>query len=128
MLNPSGQTGKMIFKRELKRGDIILVDLEPRIGSEQGGSRPALVIQNDISNRYSSTIIVAPFTSKRYSKEYPTNINFLKEESGLDKDSTLLLNQIRVIDKSRISKKISSIDNILMRKVDLAIKISLALN
>lgn len=112
---------------EIKRGDIVLANLEPVIGSEQGSIRPVLIIQNDISNRYSPTTIIAPITSKIYEKEFPTNVKVLKNDSGLDKDSTILLNQIRAIDKSRIKKKISNLDNFIMNKVDLAIKISLGL-
>lgn len=115
--------GKMI----IKRGDILLANLEPIKGSEQGGIRPVLVIQNDISNEYSPVTIIAAITSKVFEKEYPTNIFLLKNDSGLEKDSTILLNQLRTIDKSRIIRKISFIDKYIMRKVDLAIKISLDL-
>lgn len=111
----------------IKRGDIVIAGLEPVRGSEQGGTRPVLIIQNNISNEYSPTTIVAPLTSKIPSKEYPTNVFLLKSESRLDKDSTVLLNQLRTIDKSRIIKKISSLNSFTMNKVDLALKISLAL-
>lgn len=117
--------GKMLT---IKRGDIVLVDLEPVKGSEQGKIRPALIIQNDISNQFSPTTIIAPITSKIYTKEYPTNVYVSKEESKLDKDSTIMLNQIRTIDKTRIIKKISSLNNYLMKKVELSIKISLSLS
>mgnify|MGYP001591438642 CR=1 FL=1 len=116
--------GKML----IKRGDLLLVNLEPIIGSEQGGVRPVLVVQNDIGNETSSTTIIAAITSKEFSKEFSTNVFINKKESGLDKDSTILLNQIRSIDKSRIIKKISHIDYNNIRKVDLAIKISLDLD
>jgi len=112
----------------LKRGDIILVNFEPIRGSEQGGVRPAIIIQNDILNKFSPLTIVAPFTSKIYEKEYPTNVFISKQDSTLNKDSTIMLNQIRTIDKSRIIKKISSLDFYIMNKVDLAIKISLGLD
>ena len=111
----------MIFKR----GEIILVNLEPVTGSEQGKIRPVLIIQNDVSNEFSPTIIIASITSKIYEKEYPTNVFISKSDSKLDKDSTILLNQIRTIDKSRIIKKISNLNNFIMKKVDLAIKVSL---
>lgn len=111
----------------IKRGDIILADLEPIRRSEQGRIRPVLVIQNNISNKYSPVIIIAAITSKIFEKEYPTNVFLSKIDSGLDKDSTVLLNQIRTIDKSRMIRKISSLNYDLMRKVDLAIKISLGL-
>jgi|SRR3989344_1103556 len=113
---------------EIKRGDIVLVNLEPVKGSEQGGIRPCLIIQNDKGNKYSPLTIIAPLTSKEFTKEYPTNVLVSREDSYLDKDSTILLNQIRTIDKSRIIKKISSLNSFLMNQVDMAIKISLALD
>jgi len=113
---------------ELKRGDIFLADLEPTKGSEQGGIRPVLIIQNDISNKHSPVTIIAAITSKVFDKEYSTNIFISKEESGLDNDSTIMLNQIRTIDNSRLIRKIGSIDNFTFNKVDMAIKISLALD
>ena len=109
------------------RGDLIIANFELIRGSEQGGVRPALIIQNNISNEYSPTIIVAPLTSKIYSKDFPTNVFLSKKDSKLSKDSTILLNQIRTIDKRRIIKKISSLPNEIMFKVDLAIKVSLGL-
>jgi mRNA interferase MazF len=112
---------------KIKRGDIILANLEPVVGSEQGRIRPVLIIQNDLSNENSPTTIIAPITSRIYSKEYPTNVFILKQDSKLDKDSTILLNQIRTIDKARIIKKISVLNNFIMNKVDMAIKISLGL-
>ena len=95
---------------------------------ETGGIRPCLIIQNNYGNKYSPLTIIAPLTSKKFSKEFQTNVFLLKEDSGLDKDSTVLLNQIKTIDKSRITKRISSLDREIMRKIDLAIKISLDLN
>ncbi len=112
---------------KIKRGDIVLVNLEPIKGSEQGGVRPSVIIQNDLGNKYSPTTIIAPITSKKFSKEYPTNVFLDKKDSKLDKDSTVLLNQIKVIDKKRIIKKISPLDNEIMKEIDLAIKISLDL-
>jgi len=112
---------------KIKRGEVVLVNLEPVIGSEQGRIRPVLVIQNDISNEFSPKTIIAPITSKVYNKEYPTNVFISKQDSKLDKDSTILLNQIRTIDKSRIIKKISNLNNFIMKKVDLALKVSLGL-
>jgi len=113
---------------KIKRGDIVLVNLNPGKGSEQAGVRPCLIIQNDTGNEYSPTTIVAAITSKKFSKEYPTNINLSSKESKLDRDSTILLNQIRTIDKKRIIKKISSLDYNYMNKVNLAIKTSLNLD
>lgn len=112
----------------LKRGEIILVNLEPVKGSEQGGIRPCLVIQNDDGNKISPITIIASITSKEFTKEYPTNVFISKQESHLDRDSTIMLNQIKTIDKSRIIKKISSLDYNTMRKVDIALKISLDIN
>jgi mRNA interferase MazF len=110
------------------RGDIVLAKLNTVRGSEQGGIRPALIIQNNEHNKYSPTTIIAPLTSKIYSKDYPTNVLVKSQESGLDKDSIILLNQIRVIDKSRVLKRIGELSFDLMKKVDSAIKVSLDLN
>ena len=109
----------------MKRGEIFLADLEPVKGSEQGGIRPVLIIQNDSGNQYSPVTIIAAITSKVHEKEYPTNVFISKQESKLDKDSTIMLNQIRTIDKSRLVKRISNLNNFIMDKVDMAIKISL---
>lgn len=113
---------------EIKRGDILLVNFEPVRGSEQGRIRPAVIIQNNILNKLSPLTIVAPITSKSYEKEFPTNVFIKKEDSVLKRNSTILLNQIRTIDKRRIIKKLGSLDIFLMNKVDMAIKISLGLN
>ena len=113
---------------EIKRGDIVFVNLEPVKGSEQGGVRPCLIIQNDKGNKYSPLTIIAPLTSKQFTKEFSTNVFVSRDDSELDKDSTILLNQIKTIDKSRIIKKISSLNSFLMNKVDMATKISLALD
>jgi len=110
-----------------RRGEIYLANLEPIKGSEQGGIRPVLVIQNDISNQNSPVTIIAAITSKVFNKEFPTNVFITKKESKLNKDSTILLNQIRTIDKSRLIKKISALNNFTMNRTDLAIKISLNL-
>lgn len=111
----------------MKRGEIFLANLEPIKGSEQGGIRPVLIIQNDISNTYSPVTIISAITSKIFDKEYPTNVFIAKQESKLDKDSTILLNQIRTIDKTRLIKKISNLSYQVMMKVDFAIKASLGL-
>ena len=112
----------------IKRGDIFLANLEPTKGCEQGGVRPVLIIQNDISNKHSPVTIIAAITSKVFEKEYSTNIFISKGESSLDKDSTIMLNQIRTIDNVRLMKKIGLLDNFTMNKVDRAIKVSLALD
>ena len=116
-----------MVKMIIKRGEIFLANLEPIRGSEQGGIRPVLIIQNNISNENSPVTIMAAITSKIFSKEFPTNVFLSKSDSKLDKDSTVLLNQIRTIDKSRLIKKIGHLDQELMKEVDLAIEISLGL-
>jgi mRNA interferase MazF len=111
----------------IRRGDIVIVNFEPVKGSEQGGIRPALVIQNDNGNLYGPTIIVAAITSKNPDKNYPFNVYISRNESSLPKNSVIMLNQIRTIDKSRIGKKISQLNPYTMSQVDLAIKVSLGL-
>ena len=110
----------------IRRGDIVIANLEPVTGSEQGGIRPVLIIQDDVLNTHSPTTIIAPITSKIYTKNYPTNVQFVSFR--LKKESTILLNQIRTIDKKRIIKIIGKIDFEIMNKVDMALRISLALN
>lgn len=110
---------------KIRRGDVILVNLDPVIGSEQGKTRPALVIQNDIGNEYSPTAIVAPITSKIFSKQYPTNIEL--QEKPLKEKSTILFNQIRTIDKSRIIKNYGRISSRKIKEVNEAIMSSLGL-
>ena|SRR3989344_8946692 len=113
---------------EIIRGEIVVANLEPVRGSEQGGVRPVLIIQNDILNKYAPTTIIAPITSKIYTKEYPTNVIIKKEGFKMKLDSTILLNQIKTIDKRRIIRKIGSLDNFTMNVVDRAIKISLGID
>lgn len=113
---------------EIRRGEIFLANLEPILGSEQGGIRPVLIIQNDMGNQYSTTTIIAPITSNVMKKEYPTNVFIKKEDSTIKRDSTILLNQIKAIDKRRIIKKLGVLDSFTMNKVDRALKISLALD
>ena len=113
---------------EIRRRDIFWANLEPIKGREQGGIRPVLVIQNNVFNIYSPTTIIAPITSKKPSKKYLTSVFISKKDSKLNKDSTILLNQIRTIDKSRLLRRISNLDSFIMKKVDLAIKISLELD
>jgi len=111
----------------VKRWEIFLANLEPVKGSKQGGIRPVLIIQNNISNQYSPVIIVAAITSRVSEKVYPTNVFISKEESKLPKDSIILLDQIRTLDKTRLKKRISSVNYFIMHQVDLALKISLGL-
>ncbi len=108
---------------EVKRGCIVLVDLDHVVGSEQGKTKPALVIQNDFGNQYSPTTIVAPITTKMFSKQFPTNV-----EIELKEKSTILLNQLRTIDKSRIIKILDRISSKKMEEVNEAIMNSLGLD
>lgn len=111
----------------VKRGDIYYADLSPVIGSEQGGVRPVLIIQNDVGNKYSPTVIAAAITSKINKAKMPTHIELGAKEYGLNKDSVILLEQIRTIDKKRLREKIGRLDDELMLKVDTALSISFGL-
>jgi mRNA interferase MazF len=111
----------------VKRGDIFYADLSPVIGSEQGGVRPVLVIQNDIGNKYSPTIIVSAITSQINKAKLPTHIEITAPDFGLPKDSVVLLEQIRTIDKKRLREKIGHFDEDMMEKVDDCLKISIGL-
>ncbi|MGI6113351.1 MAG: type II toxin-antitoxin system PemK/MazF family toxin [Mahellales bacterium] len=111
----------------VRRGDIYYADLSPVIGSEQGGVRPVLVVQNDIGNKYSPTVIVAAITSQINKAKLPTHIEITAEEYGLPKDSVILLEQIRTIDKKRLKEKIGFLSSEMMKKVDEALQISFGL-
>lgn len=111
----------------IKRGDIYYADLSPVIGSEQGGIRPVLIIQNDVGNKYSPTVIAAAITSQINKAKLPTHIEISAQEYGLLKDSVILLEQIRTIDKRRLREKIGRLDDELMEKVNEAISISFGL-
>ena len=111
----------------VKRGDIYYADLSPVVGSEQGGVRPVLVVQNDIGNKYSPTVIAAAITSQINKAKMPTHIEISAETYGLVKDSVILLEQLRTIDKSRLKDKVCHLDDRILRKVDKALKISLEL-
>lgn len=111
----------------IKRGDIFYADLSPVIGSEQGGVRPVLVVQNDIGNKYSPTIIIAAITSQINKAKLPTHVEITGQEYGLPKDSVVLLEQIRTIDKKRLREKIGRFNDEMMRYVDDALKISVGL-
>ncbi len=112
----------------IKRGDIFYADLMPVVGSEQGGVRPVLIIQNDVGNKYSPTVICAAITSQINKAKIPTHIEIESEKYELAKDSVVLLEQIRTIDKSRLREKICRVDDKLMKKVDKAILISFSLD
>lgn len=109
-----------------KRGDIFYADLSPVIGSEQGGMRPVLIVQNDIGNHYSPTVIVAAITARISKPKMPTHVGILAGD-GIERDSVILLEQIRTIDKQRLKDKVTHLDSSIMNKVDKAIKISLGL-
>ena len=110
---------------EIKRGELYYADLSPVIGSEQGGVRPVLIIQNDVGNKYSPTVIVSAITSQINKAKIPTHIELSASEFGLPKDSVVLLEQLRTIDKRRLKEKIGEIDRVKMDKVDNALLISL---
>lgn len=111
----------------VKRGDIFYADLSPVIGSEQGGVRPVLVIQNDVGNRYSPTIIITAITSQINKAKLPTHVEITGQSYGLPKDSVVLAEQVRTIDKKRLREKIGRFDKQMMKSVDQALKISLGL-
>ena len=111
----------------VKRGEIYYADLSPVIGSEQGGIRPVLVVQNDVGNKYSPTVIVAAITSQINKAKMPTHVEIDAKEYGLIKDSVILLEQIRTVDKKRLKEKIGKIDDNLSEKVDESLLISFGL-
>ncbi|MGG1312839.1 MULTISPECIES: type II toxin-antitoxin system PemK/MazF family toxin [Cohnella] len=111
----------------VKRGDIFYADLSPVVGSEQGGVRPVLVIQNDIGNRFSPTVIVAAITAQIQKAKLPTHVEIDSKFYGMERDSVVLLEQIRTIDKQRLTDKITHLDEEMMRKVDDALQISVGL-
>lgn len=112
----------------IKRGDMFYADLSPVVGSEQGGVRPVLIVQNDVGNKYSPTVIAAAITSQINKAKLPTHIEISAAEYGLQKDSVILLEQIRTIDKKRLREKIGHLDDERMEKVNDAIGVSFGLN
>lgn len=111
----------------IRRGDIYYADLSPVVGSEQGGIRPVLIVQNNIGNRFSPTVIAAAITSRQSKANLPTHIPLNSGTSGLAKDSVVLLEQVRTIDKRRLKEKMGAIDQSAMNAVDNAISISFGL-
>ena len=111
----------------IRRGDIFYADLSPVIGSEQGGLRPVLIVQNDVGNRYSPTVIAAAITSKMGKNKLPTHIDVSAPDVGLAKDSVILLEQIRTLDKQRLKEKMGHLDDATMRVVNNAIQVSFGL-
>lgn len=111
---------------EIRRGDVLLVILNPATGSEQSGKRPVVVIQNDVGNKYSPTLIVASITSQTSKNKLPTHVEITNyKECGLDKPSIALLEQVETIDKSRIIKKLNRVDDETLIKINGAIQISM---
>ena len=111
----------------IKKGDLYFADLSPVMGSEQGGVRPVLVVQNDVGNKYSPTIIVAAITSRQNKADLPTHVAIEAEENGLTKNSVVLLEQLRSIDKRRLKDKVCHLDDAMLDKVNHALEISLEL-
>jgi len=111
----------------VKRGDVYFADLSPVVGSEQGGVRPVLVIQNDIGNRFSPTVIVAAITAQIQKAKLPTHVEIDAKRYGFERDSVILLEQIRTIDKQRLTDKITHLDDEMMEKVDEALQVSVGL-
>mgnify|MGYP004722493405 FL=1 len=111
----------------IRRGDIYYADLSPVVGSEQGGVRPDLIVQNDVGNKYSPTVIAAAITSQRDKTKLPTHIRVDADESGLAKDSIVLLEQIRTIDKQRLKERMGRLDSGSMTMVDRALTVSFGL-
>lgn len=112
----------------VSRGDIFYADLRPVVGSEQGGVRPVLIIQNDMGNKYSPTIIVAAITSQLGKANLPTHVPLGADEVGIIKDSVVLLEQVRTIDKSRLREKVCHINELALDRIDSALRVSLALD
>ena len=112
----------------IRRGDIYYADLRPVVGSEQGGVRPVLVIQNDVGNKHSPTVICAAITSRMNKAKLPTHVELCARRYSMVKDSVILLEQLRTIDKQRLREKICHIDGELLQKVDEALMISLELH
>lgn len=111
----------------IKRGEIYYADLSPVVGSEQGGVRPVLIVQNDVGNKFSPTVIAAAITSQKDKTALPTHIEVDAVNCGLAKDSVVLLEQVRTIDKRRLKEKMGSLDNVDMCKVDHALTVSFGL-
>ncbi len=111
----------------LKRGDIYFAELNPVQGSEQGGVRPVLVVQNDVGNNFSPTTIVLPITSKLTKAKLPTHVELSRRESGLSRDSVVLAEQIRTIDKLRLHQKVACLNELTMSRIDHAMEISMGI-
>jgi len=117
----------LAISKTYSRGEIYYADLSPVVGSEQGGIRPVLVIQNDIGNHYSPTVIIAAITAQITKAKIPTHVEIKASPAGLEKDSVILLEQIRTIDKKRLTDRITKLNAGMMRKIDEALRISVGL-
>lgn len=111
----------------IRRGDIYYADLSPVVGSEQGGIRPVLIVQNDVGNKYSPTVIAAAITSQQFKTKLPTHISVDAAVCGLSKDSVVLLEQIRTLDKKRLREKMGNLPDTDMTKIDRALSVSIGL-
>ena len=118
---------RRVNKVTIRRGDIYYADLSPVIGSEQGGVRPVLIVQNDVGNKYSPTVIAAAITSRTDKSKLPTHIEVFADKYGLARDSVILLEQIRTIDKKRLKEKMGHLDEDVMNRVNDAITVSFGL-
>lgn len=113
---------------DIRRGDIFYADLSPVVGSEQGGLRPVLIIQNDVGNRYSPTVIAAAITSRMGKARLPTHIDIHADRAGISKDSVILLEQIRTLDKKRLKERMGHLDGGVMARVNDAIAVSFGIS
>ena len=111
----------------IRRGDIYYADLSPVVGSEQGGIRPVLIVQNDVGNKFSPTVIAAAITSQRFKTSLPTHIQVDAQGCGLSKDSIVLLEQVRTIDKRRLKERMGNLDETDMNRVNRALSVSLGI-
>ena len=118
---------RSFMNKKVKRGQIYRVNLDPVVGSEQGGMRPVLIIQNDVGNRYSPTVIAAAITSKMGKSRLPTHIDIYADKAGLAKNSVVLLEQIRTLDKRRLKEKMGHLDEAAMNEINNAIAVSFGL-
>ncbi len=124
----NAQSAAQIPDKHCIRGEIYLANLEPVVGSEQGGIRPVVILQNNVGNKHSPTTIAAPITTKRVPNSLPIHVFVFATRSGLPQDSCVLLEQIRVLDKSRLTEKIGRVNAVTMDYIDAALKISVGLN
>ncbi len=118
---------KTYCRKDISRGDIYYADLRPVVGSEQGGIRPVVILQNNVGNRYSPTVIAAAITGQKDKPRLPTHVSLGRSVPGLYHDSIILLEQLRTIDKSRLKEKVGSLGEVQMRKLDYALEVSVGL-